>query len=70
MCVQCAIVAAAGASGARSWLQNAGLTWLTPKRLKRFTIGLCIAAAVVSTIGVSGSTAPTRHDAPAVVVQH
>jgi hypothetical protein len=61
VCVMCAMTAAAGATGARTWLQNAHLTWLTPQRLRRATVGLCGTALVVSTVGLSGSTPPGRH---------
>ncbi|MDP9345738.1 MAG: hypothetical protein M3P44_08435 [Actinomycetota bacterium] len=69
MCVQCAMVAAVGATGARSWLQNARLTWLTPRRLRRVTVGLCVVACVVSTLGVSGSSASRRPAGAAVAAQ-
>jgi hypothetical protein len=61
MCAACAMAAAAGASGARAYLQTHGPRWLTPRRLKRVTIGLCAAALGVSTIGFSGSSAPSLH---------
>lgn len=61
MCVACAMTAAAGASGVRTWLQTRGFTWLTPARLKVATIGLVVAAFGVSTVGISGSTAPPAH---------
>ncbi|MDX6701732.1 MAG: hypothetical protein QOF26_1958 [Baekduia sp.] len=59
------MAAAAGATGARTWLQTHHLTWMTPIRLRRVTIGLCAAALAVSTIGFSGSTAspPPSHGA-------
>jgi hypothetical protein len=53
------MTAAAGATGVRTWLQTRGWTWLTPKRLKRATIAACIAAALVSSVGINGSTHPT-----------
>jgi hypothetical protein len=52
------MAAAAGASGARAWLQARGWTWVTPQRLRRVTVGLCAGALVVSTIGFSGSSKP------------
>ena len=58
----CAMAAATGATGARTWLQNSHATWLTPKRLKVATIGVMSAALAVSTIGLSGST-PSPHNA-------
>jgi hypothetical protein len=54
------MAAAAGATGARTWLQNIHYTWMTPKRLKRATIALMAAAAVVSTVGINGSTPPSH----------
>jgi hypothetical protein len=68
MCAGCAMTAMAGASGVRSWLQTRGWTWLTPARLRRATIGVFVAAVLVSTVGLSGSTrtsAGAHHVAPA-----
>jgi len=56
----CAMAAASGATGVRSWLQTRHLTWLTPRRMKAVTIGLMSAAFAVSTFGLSGSTPPQR----------
>ena len=53
------MTAAAGATGLRTWLQTRGWSWLTPKRLKRATIVAFVAAALVSGVGISGSTHPT-----------
>lgn len=65
MCVGCAMAAAAGASGARCWLQSRHATWLTPRRLRRATIALFAAALLVSTVAFSGSSRPTAsHAAP------
>jgi hypothetical protein len=62
----CAMAAAAGATGARTWLQNSHTTWLTPGRLRVATIGVMGAAFIGATVGLSGSTpAPhkaTRHE--------
>ena len=55
MCAACAIAAAAGASGARAWLQAHHLTWLTEARMRVVTIGLLVAMLAVSGIGFSGS---------------
>jgi hypothetical protein len=52
------MTAAAGATGARTWLQNSHATWLTPRRMKVATIGVMGAALAVSTVGLSGSTPP------------
>jgi hypothetical protein len=69
MCAACAMAAAAGASGARAFLQNHGPRWLTPKRLKHATIGLCVAALAVSTVGFSGSSKPDRAAAASPAAQ-
>lgn len=58
------MAAAAGASGARAWLQAHHFTWLTEARLKRVTVGLVVAAFVVPSVGISGSTKPPSHGAP------
>jgi len=58
----CAMAAATGATGARTWLQNSHATWLTPRRMKVATIGVVGAAFAVSTVGLSGST-PKPHTA-------
>jgi hypothetical protein len=54
------MTAAAGATGARTWLQNSHATWLTPRRMRVATIGVMSAALAVSTVGLSGST-PAPH---------
>jgi hypothetical protein len=54
------MTAAAGATGARTWLQNSHATWLTPRRMRVATIGVMGAALAVSTLGLSGST-PAPH---------
>jgi len=64
MCAGCVMVATSAATGFRSWLQNSGLPWLTPKRLRRLTIAAMCAAGIVSTVGFSGSSAPSAHAAP------
>jgi hypothetical protein len=56
MCVGCAITAASAATGFRSWLQNHHFGWLTPRRMRALTISAMCAAALVSTVGFSGST--------------
>jgi hypothetical protein len=60
------MAAAAGASGARAYLQSRGWAWLSPQRLRRLTVGLCAAALVVSTVGVSGTSKPSDHHGGAV----
>ncbi|MCW3066140.1 MAG: hypothetical protein JWN32_3312 [Solirubrobacterales bacterium] len=63
------MTAAAGATGARSWLQAQHVTWLTPRRMRAVTVGLCVAALGVSSIGLSGSGASAHH-APAPAPAH
>ena len=55
------MAAAAGASGARSWLQAQHMTWLTPERLRAATIALFVAAFGFSSITLSGSTPSQGH---------
>jgi hypothetical protein len=65
------MTAAAGATGLRSWLAARGFTWLTPRRLKRLTVALGVAAFGVSSVGISGSSAtPARAAAAHAVVAH
>jgi hypothetical protein len=61
MCAGCAMAAASAATGFRSWLQTHNYGWLTPRRLRKLTIAAMCAAGLVSTIGMSGSTAPSAH---------
>jgi hypothetical protein len=64
------MAAAAGATGARTWLQAHHATWLTPRRLRLATIALMCAAFAVSTVGLSGSTsndAPAKHPVPVAI---
>jgi hypothetical protein len=58
------MAAAAGATGARTWLQTRDMTWLTPKRTKAATIALFIAAFGFSTIGLSSSSSHPTHPPP------
>jgi hypothetical protein len=53
------MAAASAASGFRTWLQTHHFGWLTPRRMRRLTIGAICAAGLVSTIGISGSTQPS-----------
>jgi hypothetical protein len=55
------MAAAAGASGARSWLQAQHATWLTPRVLRAMTITLFVVAFAFSSITLSGSTPPQHH---------
>lgn len=50
------MAAAAGASGVRSWLAAHHITWLTPQRMKAATVALFVAATLISSIGLSGSS--------------
>ncbi len=70
MCVGCAMAAASAASGLRTWLQTHNLGWLTPKRLRAITIGAMCAAALVSTVGVSGATPPAHGAARTPAAAH
>ncbi|MBN1530360.1 MAG: hypothetical protein JW895_14965 [Thermoleophilaceae bacterium] len=54
MCMQCmaaATTAAAGATGARSWLATRSWAWLTARRLKIATGGLMFVALTLSATG-------------------
>ena len=57
------MAAMAGASGARTWLQAQHATWLTPQRMRVATVGIFAAAALGSSLTLSGSTphAPAHH---------
>jgi len=57
--------AASAATGFRTWLQTHNFGWLTPRRMRALTLGAMCAAAVVSTVGFSGSTPATRAQPPA-----
>jgi hypothetical protein len=66
------MTAAAGATGARSWLQAQHASWLTERRLKIATVSIFTAAVLGSTVTLSGSTPPahpgtnsTQHTVPA-----
>ena len=61
------MASASAATGLRSWLQTHSYGWLTPKRMRRLTLAAMCAAGLVSTVGISGSTASTSH-APAAHV--
>ncbi len=64
MCAACGMAAMAGATGVRSWLQAHHLTWLTPRRMRIATMALFIVVTLVSTVGLSGSTAPPSRTHP------
>jgi hypothetical protein len=58
------MAAASAATGFRSWLQTHSYGWLTPRRLRRLTVAAMCAATLVSTVGISGSSAgSTSHGA-------
>ena len=61
------MAAMAGASGARTWLQAQHVTWLTPARMRAATVGVFAAAAIGSSLTLSGSSpqhADVHHHAP------
>jgi hypothetical protein len=67
------MAATAGASGVRAWLQAQHLTWLTPQRMRMLTIALLFVAVAISSVGLSGSSAPAAthhhpHGTPSPVV--
>jgi hypothetical protein len=62
--------ATAAATGFRTWLQTHHFAWLTPKRMRALTIAAMSAAAIVSTIGFSGSTPPSHHARPTSALSH
>ena len=49
-----AAAAAGGATGLRAWLAARGFSWLSPRALKRITVGL-IAAALLIAATLSGT---------------
>lgn len=60
MCMQCmagAMTAVGAASGVRAYVGNRRFSWLTPTRMRRFTIALAIAAVAASATLLSGSSA-------------
>jgi hypothetical protein len=57
------MAAASAATGFRTWLQNHHFGWLTPRRMRSLTLAAMCAAALVSTVGVSGSTPPPAANA-------
>jgi hypothetical protein len=60
------MTAASAATGLRTWLQNHHFGWLTPRRMRALTISAMCAAALVSTVGFSGSsTAVAKPGVPA-----
>jgi hypothetical protein len=55
MCGVCVMVAAAGATGARTGLQSLRARWLTPRRLRAATAMIAVAAFGFGSVSVSGS---------------
>ncbi|HEX9481131.1 MAG TPA: hypothetical protein VF927_03430 [Solirubrobacteraceae bacterium] len=70
MCAGCAMAAASAATGFRSWLQTHSYGWLTPKRMRRLTLAAMCTAGLVSTVGISGSTATPAHTSAHAPSQH
>lgn len=64
------MMAASAATGFRSWLQTHHFGWLTPKRMRALTIGAMVAAGLVSTVGISGSTTPPAAASQRSSAQH
>ncbi len=62
--------AASAATGFRTWMQSHHFGWLTPRRMRSLTIAAMCAAGLVSTIGFSGSTAPSAHAAQSAAAIH
>jgi hypothetical protein len=62
------MAAASAATGFRSWLQTHHFGWLTPKRMRALTIAAMVAAGLVSTVGISGSTPPPAHSSMTHVI--
>ena len=63
MCIQCmasAMTAVGAASGTRAYLATRRFVWLTRRRLRVITVVLAVAALVVSTTGLSGSSSASH----------
>jgi hypothetical protein len=69
MCIGCAMAATSAATGLRTWLQTRGFSWLTPRRMRALTVAAMSAAAIVSTVGISGTTPPSSHAAASAPVR-
>jgi hypothetical protein len=54
-CMAGAMTAVGAASGTRAYLGGRRFRWLTPRRLRAFTIALAVAAVVASGTLMSGS---------------
>ena len=55
-CGVCVMLATTGATGVRGWLQTHLPYWMTPKRLRAFTVALFTVAILASSVTISGST--------------
>jgi hypothetical protein len=55
-----AMTAVGAASGVRAYVGHRRFSWLTPRRMRTFTIVLVIAALVASATLLSGSPAAPR----------
>jgi hypothetical protein len=65
------MAAMAGASGARTWLQAQHASWLTPRRMRAATVGVFAAAALGSSLTLSGSSPHVAaHHAGAALAAH
>jgi hypothetical protein len=64
------MVAMAGASGARSWLQAQHRSWLTERRARAATAGIFVAATLGSTVALKGSAPPAHHDPGPAPTEH
>jgi hypothetical protein len=64
------MVAMAGASGARSWLQAQHRSWLTERRVRAATAGIFVAATLGSTVALKGSAPPAHHDPGPAPTEH
>ncbi len=63
MCAQCmagAMTAVGAASGVRAYVGYRRPSWLTPRRMRTFTIALVIVVLVASATLLSGSPAAPR----------
>jgi hypothetical protein len=54
-CMAGAMTAVGAASGTRAYLGTRHFSWLTPRRLRRITIALVLAALLASATLVSGT---------------
>lgn len=55
-CMLGAMTAGSAATGTRSWLATRRWSWLTPRRLRRATVGLLGCALATSALLVGGSS--------------